>query len=53
MIQALGIVFVSGLRDSGFELGLGYLRALGGTPNGDPCSLLGLTWGLLRDIGAI
>ena len=29
------------------------LRTLGGTPNGDPCSLWGLIWGLHRDIGAI
>ena len=26
------------------------LRTFGGTPNRDPCSLLGLIWGLPRDI---
>ena len=29
------------------------LRTLGGTPNGDPCSLWGLIWGLPRDVGVI
>ena len=29
------------------------LRTLGGTPNRDPCSLLGLIWGVPRDIGVI
>ena len=29
------------------------LGALGGTLNGDPCSLWGLIWALPRDIGVI
>ena len=29
------------------------LRTLGGTPNRDPCNLLGLIWRVPRDIGVI
>ena len=40
----------------GLELGcwdFGFLRAFGGTPNRDPCSLWGLILGLPSDIGVI